>query len=161
MQDHHYLLSFSAPPRSLSREATTQKYNSTLRSSHLEHSILTHPLSPRTQARTTSSSEVIFSFEVGGGGSAAHNTDSDVSALLDPSDNSRLRDSAYFSLTLTPPSTQLTSIEYVQPVDDTDDSAGIMLTAADASITKTGDVLKVRVELVFAELVLDLRKIQL
>ncbi|GMH53456.1 hypothetical protein TrLO_g180 [Triparma laevis f. longispina] len=95
------------------------------------------------QARTTSSSEVIFSFEVGGGGSAAHNTDSDVSALLDPSDNSRLRDSAYFSLTLTPSSTQLMSIEYVQPVDDTDDSAGIMLTAADASITKTGDVLKV------------------
>ncbi|GMH85097.1 hypothetical protein TrVE_jg14216 [Triparma verrucosa] len=99
------------------------------------------------QKRMTSS-EITFQYDVGGGGSAAHNTDSDVSALLDPSDNSRFTDTAYFSLTLTPASAQLTSIEYVQPTDDTSEpptTAGIVLSASDAPITRVGDVLKVSI----------------
>ena len=76
------------------------------------------------------------------GDSGANSDDSDVSALLDPHDNTRLTATSYFELELTPSSTQLASLNYTMEVGGI--SSGIVLGESDMDgIQRTGDKLKV------------------
>lgn len=77
------------------------------------------------------------------GGTSAGNTDSDVSALLDPMDTSKFSPTTYFDMVLEPSSAAIVALDYSVEVSGV--SAGILMGPDAIIATRTGNAVKVAI----------------